>query len=178
MVADAQYLFIYYKGITIMINLSIVPSLLALTFALTSGAQSNNSRDHGTVQLQDDAFTLPPGDGNQKAQKESPFACVPEALSPAERKRHFDELGPMLRKLRTGIRELKDGYAFDFPSDRKTFDLVCEWAIQEQLCCPFFEITVRLGREGGPLSLILTGRKGTKEFVHDDFAPWLKESKE
>jgi hypothetical protein len=159
-------------------NLSVIPSLIALTLALSAGAQSDNSRIHEALRAQAEAITPSAGDGNQKAQKESPFACVPEALSPAERKRHFDELGPMLRKLSTGIRELKDGYAFEFPSDRKTFDLVSEWAIQEQLCCPFFEITVRLGREGGPLSLILTGRKGTKEFVRDDFGPWFKESKE
>jgi hypothetical protein len=157
-------------------NLSVIPSLLALTLALIAGAKPNNSRDHATVQ--GDAFSLSPSDRNQKAKTETPFACVPEALSPAERKRHFDELGPMLRKLSTGIRELKDGYAIDFPPDRKTFDLVSEWAIQEKLCCPFFDITVRLGREGGPLSLILTGRKGTKEFIHDDFGPWFESSKE
>src|ERR1043166_1774892 len=100
-----------HKGIKVMKNLSIMPSLLTLTLALIAGAKPSNSRDHVTVQ--GDAFALSPSEGKQKAKTETPFACVPEALSPAERKRHFDELGPMLRKLSTGIRELKDGYAIE-----------------------------------------------------------------
>ena len=110
------------------------------------------------------------------ARKVTPFACIVDAFSPEERKRHFDELGPMLRKLKSGMRELKEGYEFQFPSDRATFNLVAEWAIQEQRCCPFFEIAIRLDREGGPLWLRLTGRKGVKEFIRDEFTPWFAAS--
>ena len=108
-------------------------------------------------------------------QHESPFACDTQALTPELRKRHFDELGPALRALRKGVRELPDGYEFQFPSDQKTYEMLTEWAHQESLCCPFFDINVRLDREGGPLWLRLTGREGTKDFIKVDGAKWIKQ---
>src|ERR1700752_2724761 len=59
--------------------------------------------------------------------KDSPFACNLSAFSAQERKRHFDELGPALRRLKTGVRELPAGYAFSFPNDSKTFGMLAEW---------------------------------------------------
>ena len=107
--------------------------------------------------------------------QKSPFACNRLALTPAERKRHFDELGPMLLTLKKSVRERADGYEFEFPSDPKTFALVAEWSGQERLCCPFFDISLRLEREGGPLWLRLSGRPGTKEFIRADGAKWIQQ---
>jgi len=102
---------------------------------------------------------------SQSAKSESPFACNAFALSPEVRKRHFEELGPALLKLKKSVRELPDGYELEFPADNKTYQLLTEWAFQERLCCPFFDIGLRLDREGGPLWLRLTGRPGTKDFI-------------
>jgi hypothetical protein len=113
--------------------------------------------------------------GAAETQRESPFACDTMALTPEMRKRHFQELGPTLRSLRKSVRELADGYEFEFTADQSTFQLVTEWAIQERLCCPFFDIHVRLDREGGPLWLRLTGREGVKEFIKVDGAKWIKQ---
>jgi hypothetical protein len=99
----------------------------------------------------------------------SPFACNAFALSPEVRKRHFEELGPALLKLKKSIRELPDGYELEFPADNQTYRLLTEWAFQERLCCPFFEIDLRFDRENGPLWLRLTGRPGTKEFIKEEF---------
>ena len=110
-----------------------------------------------------------------QTQRESPFACDTMAFTPEARKRHFQELGPALRSLRKSVRELGDGYEFEFPADQNTFQLVTEWAIQERLCCPFFDIDVRLDREGGPLWLRLTGREGVKDFIKVDGAKWIKQ---
>jgi hypothetical protein len=98
----------------------------------------------------------------------SPFACNALALSPEVRKRHFEELGPALLKLKKSTRELPDGYDLEFPADNKTYQLLTEWAFQERLCCPFFDINLRFDREGGPLWLRLTGRRGTKEFIKEE----------
>lgn len=106
---------------------------------------------------------------------ESPFACDINALTSQERKRHFDELGPALRVRKTQTRELPDGYEFAFPSDPKTFAMLAEWIEQERRCCPFFDIGLRLEPEGGPMWLRLTGRKGTKEFIKVDAAPWIRQ---
>jgi hypothetical protein len=99
----------------------------------------------------------------------SRFACNAFALSPEARKRHFDEVGPALLKLKKSTRELPDGYEFELPPDKGTYQLLTEWAFQERLCCPFFDIDVRFDRENGPLWLRLTGRPGTKEFIKEEF---------
>jgi len=104
---------------------------------------------------------------------ESPFACNVNALNAAERHRHFDELGPALRSVRTAVRELPNGYEFDFRGDPKTVAMLVEWAAQERLCCPFFDIDLRMNRENGPVTMRLTGRPGTKDFIKVDFAPWM-----
>jgi hypothetical protein len=105
---------------------------------------------------------------------ESPFACNRLALSPEQRKRHFDALGPTLRLLKKGARELPNGYEFEFPADPSTVQLVAEWAAGERACCPFFDIDMRLEREGGSLWLGLTGREGVKQFIQADGAAWIK----
>jgi hypothetical protein len=105
-------------------------------------------------------------------QRESPFACDTGAFTPEIRKRQ-DELAPILRSLKKSVRELADGYEFEFPTDQKTYQLVTEWAIQERVCCPFFDISVRLDRDDGSLWLSLTGREGTKDFIKVDRAKWI-----
>ncbi|SRR6266446_7759795 len=105
---------------------------------------------------------------------ESPLACNLSALTAEERTRHFDELGPLLRSLKKDVRELVDGYEFEFPSNPTTYRLLMEWAAGERLCCPFFDVDVRSTREGGPLLLRLTGREGVKQFIEAEGATWLK----
>ena len=106
---------------------------------------------------------------SHSAKRESPLACTAFAFSPEIRKRHFEELGPALLKLKKSTRELPDGYEFELPADNKTYQLLTEWAFQERLCCPFFDIELRFDRENGPLWLRLTGRPGTKEFIKEEF---------
>jgi hypothetical protein len=106
---------------------------------------------------------------SQSAKHESPFACNAFALAPEIRKRHFEEVGPALLKLKKSIHELPDGYELELPPDNTTYQLLTEWAFQERLCCPFFDIDLRFDREGGPLWLRLTGRTGTKEFIKEEF---------
>ena len=105
----------------------------------------------------------------------SPLACNAFALSQEARKRHFEEVGPALLKLKKNTHELPDGYEFEFPADEATWQLLSEWVIEERLCCPFFDIDLRFSKEGGPLWLRLTGRPGTKEFIKEDFGPLVRQ---
>src|SRR5262245_56557141 len=109
----------------------------------------------------------------QAAKHESPLACHPSALSPAERRQHFEEYGPRLRERLKGIHELPDGYEFEFTSDSATYAMLSTWMYQERLCCPFFDLDLRIDREGGPLRLRLTGREGVKQFITAEFEPWF-----
>ena len=104
---------------------------------------------------------------------ESPFRCDMSMLSAAIRARK-DTIGGILASRRLHVTPLPDGYEFQFPGDGETFSLVSEWLVTERLCCPFFDFEVRLGREGGPLALRLTGRPGTKAFMESEFVRWLK----
>ena len=114
--------------------------------------------------------------GNAASAKtaESPFACNRLALTPEQRKRHFDELSPKLLSLKKSVRELPNGYEFEFLADPKTVQLVAEWAVGERACCPFFDIDMRLEREGGSLWLGVTGREGVKQFIQADGAAWIR----
>ncbi len=103
----------------------------------------------------------------------SPFACNRSALSATDRKRHFDELGPTLRGMVRSVRELRDGYEFEFPADPSTFRLVAEWAAGEHLCCPFFDIDLRQERERGAFWMRLSGRSGVKQFIESDLGKWM-----
>ena len=103
----------------------------------------------------------------------SPFACDRLALDPAARTRHFDVLGPALAKARRSFRELPNGYEFEFLPDAGTVRQLLEFVAGERLCCPFFDIEVRLERESGSVWLRLTGRAGTKQFIQSDFARWM-----
>lgn len=106
--------------------------------------------------------------------KETPLACNRMALANAQRKRHFKVVGPALRARKKSVRELADGFEFEFPADPATLQLAAEWAAGERACCPFFEINLRLDPEGGPLWLGLTGRPGVKQFIAADAGAWLK----
>jgi hypothetical protein len=150
----------------------IVPIVVGLAFALPPAlVMARTSTDKLVESCDDDK----PETGSSTVSHESLFACDRLALDPEARRRHFDELGPALRALKKGVRELSDGYEFQFPSDPKTIAMVAEWAAGERLCCPFFDIQLRMEREGGPFWLGLTGRKGTKEFIRVDAAAWIKQ---
>ncbi|HEY1342908.1 MAG TPA: hypothetical protein VGF59_35640 [Bryobacteraceae bacterium] len=102
-----------------------------------------------------------------------PFACDRMALDPAARHRHFEVLGPELRAMHRQIRELPGGFEFEFPADLAAVQKIAEWAAGERLCCPFFDIDLRLPHDRGSLWLRLTGRSGVKEFIRADFDRWF-----
>ena len=103
----------------------------------------------------------------------SPFYCDRKAIPP-EQRQHKEELNQRLRSLHRSSHELENGYEFELPSDPSTVRAAAEWAALEKLCCPFFDIDLRLEREEGPFLLRLTGREGVKQFITAEFAPWFK----
>jgi hypothetical protein len=104
---------------------------------------------------------------------ETPFYCDRTALTPEQRKRQ-QELGKILRSAVLGIQELPDGFEFEFPSDSSNYQALTEFTPLERACCPFFDISIRLEREGGKLWWSLTGREGVKQFIKAEFAPLIK----
>jgi hypothetical protein len=96
-------------------------------------------------------------------------------LSPERRARHFGVLSPVLIAKRKSVRELADGYEFQLPPDSETLQQAAEWIDGERTCCPFFDISLRVTRDGGPLWLRVTGKTGVKAFIQADGAEWIKQ---
>jgi hypothetical protein len=111
--------------------------------------------------------------GSISSRSETPFFCDRTALTPEQRKRQ-KELGHILASSVLGIQELPDGFEFEFPSDSTNYQALAEFTPLERACCPFFDISIRLEREGGKLWWRLTGRDGVKQFIHAEFSPWIK----
>ena len=111
--------------------------------------------------------------GSAIAKPETPFFCDRTALTSEQRKRQ-QELSKILHSSVLGIQELPDGFEFEFPSDASNYQALTEFTPLERACCPFFDISIRLEREGGKLWWRLTGREGVKQFIHAEFSPWIK----
>jgi hypothetical protein len=107
---------------------------------------------------------------NISTKKTVVFACDMKAMTPAQRKRHSEVLSPALKSSKLATSELPDGYAFQFPSDAKTFATVSEWIGKERLCCPFFEFDVHVGDSTAPMTLRITGPEGVKKFIRAELS--------
>jgi hypothetical protein len=105
-----------------------------------------------------------PGNSPNPKTAESPFACNRLALTPEQRKRHFDELGPQLRSLKKSFRELPNGYEFEFPSNPHSIQLVAEWAIGERLL-PIFRYRDSHGARRR-ISLARTNRSRRRKAIY------------
>jgi hypothetical protein len=110
---------------------------------------------------------------SRNTKTETPFYCDRTALTPERRKRQ-QELSKILRDSVLGIQELPDGFEFEFPSTPANYHALTEFTPLERACCPFFDISIRMEREGGKLWWQLTGREGVKQFIHAEFSPWIK----
>jgi hypothetical protein len=96
------------------------------------------------------------------------FYCDMTALSTEQRARHH-ELAALLQFSLTAIRELPDGYDFEFPWSLDTYGALAEIAPLEHACCPFFDIGIRIEGESNKLCWRLSGREGIKPFIRAAF---------
>lgn len=62
-------------------------------------------------------------------------------------------------------RELEIGYEFRFSFNPSLFNKIAELATLEHLCCPFFDIGLKLDKNNGPICLHITGDTGVKQFI-------------
>jgi hypothetical protein len=124
-------------------------------------------------QLPRSGVTIQPPDKADAKASEYGFYCDRSALTPSQLKRKV-ELGHALRSSIHRTRELPDGFEFELGSGASVQD-AAEWAAMERLCCPFFDIGLKMTRDKGPTLLRLTGKAGVKQFIHADFGPeWFE----
>lgn len=91
-----------------------------------------------------------------------------DALNAAQRTRHLE----VTRLLKPAVRETKpvrgrnrEGFSLRLEISPA---LVGEWIANERLCCPFLDFELHLEREGGPVWLTLTGRRGVAAFLREE----------
>jgi hypothetical protein len=102
----------------------------------------------------------------------TPFFCDMTALSSDQRARHH-ELATLLQSSLTAIRELPDGYDFEFPWETATYAALAEITPLEHACCPFFDISICIESGSNKLCWRLTGREGIKPFIRAEFGAWF-----
>lgn len=105
--------------------------------------------------------------------KESPFACDMTTIAPEQRPVHMATIRKLFSAVQSS-RELSDGYAFELPNESEILAAASEFIINERLCCPFFDFSMEIEREGGPMWLSLRGRDGVKPFIMAEIGEHLK----
>lgn len=105
---------------------------------------------------------------NQTVDERSPFYCNTKALS-KEEWAHKDVISRKMRSARLEIKELPNGYAFRYRAGTVSLEELADWVTTEARCCPFFDMSIQVEREGGPVWLTLSGTDGVKQFIVEEF---------
>jgi hypothetical protein len=86
-------------------------------------------------------------------------------LSDAELHKRVAKLLPRFRSAVIDIEELRDGYAFRVPGDRKWVAIIAKMIVAERECCPFLTFEFVAQPNMGPVIARVTGSAGTKDFL-------------
>jgi hypothetical protein len=105
-------------------------------------------------------------------ERESPFACVMDAIEPSKRQQHIATAKFVFAAVHE-VRELPNGYTFRLPNAPEMLRKVGDFIALEQLCCPFFGFTLEVEPEGGGVWLQLTGREGVKSFIQAEIGEFM-----
>ena len=100
----------------------------------------------------------------------SSLACDLDALSSAERDQQAATF-EQLRRLVQAVEELHDGWAVQLPTTDDTLQLAARFISYERRCCPFFDFTLHVTPDAGPIWLRITGGASVKAFLAGAFAP-------
>jgi hypothetical protein len=93
-----------------------------------------------------------------------PIACnLQEPETVFEREREVAEIFSAAGR----VRELDDGYAFEFPGDDAWAARLAEFVLFERKCCPFFTFELVFDAGQHNVWLRLRGGEGVKDFIRD-----------
>lgn len=106
--------------------------------------------------------------------EEPALACDLKAIPDEERARHGAVTDRLLASVEA-VEEAPAGYRFRLPADVETIRNAAAWVSRERLCCPFFDFTLEIGRDGGPVWLGLSGRPEVKDYLEETLLPRLTE---
>jgi hypothetical protein len=88
-------------------------------------------------------------------------------LTSAERS-ELPKLIDLLIESQPKVRELTNGYEIKFAHGKHLFPVATKWVAYENRCCPFFDLSVSIARNDGPMVVRITGPDGVKAFIAAD----------
>ena len=102
--------------------------------------------------------------------QQTPLICNMDVFTPAERENHILTTTRLFQSVQT-IHEAENGFEFIFPNFDAAENMIqlAEFIFNERRCCPFLEFTLKIAPNDAPISLLLTGPKGTQEFLRAEF---------
>jgi len=106
-------------------------------------------------------------------EQQAPLACNLKAFSHEERIA-WRNLIEEVKQAETPTGELANGHVFRIDTGRISIAKVAGWIDLERKCCPFLNFQLSLEGATGAMTLALTGGRGVKEFIAEDFRPWFR----
>ena len=100
--------------------------------------------------------------------KSIPIACT--LSDDALNIRKENELAILFQKA-TQMESLDNGYAFKFPGDAETTQLLFDFVAVERECCAFFKFELTFEPQKGPVWLTVSGGDGVKAFIELEGIP-------
>jgi hypothetical protein len=101
---------------------------------------------------------------NNNSNETQSLACDLTAIPADVREEHVIS-APQLFALVQEVQDLPNGFAIRFLNEQGRFMSIARFIDNERLCCPFFNFTLELEPNNGPLWLRLTGAEGVKEML-------------
>ena len=97
-----------------------------------------------------------------------PLACNMDVFTPEQREAHVRTTTELIQGIQR-VREVENGYEFQFANETELISRIAEFISNERLCCPFLEFNLNLISNQEPVSLSLRGPTGTQEFLRAEF---------
>ena len=103
--------------------------------------------------------------------QENAIVCNMEVFTPVERENHVRNTVSLFQAVED-IHDAENGFVFIFPQTNGSENIsqFAEFISNERRCCPFLEFTLKVAPNDGPISLLLSGPKGTREFLYEEFS--------
>jgi len=102
-----------------------------------------------------------------------PIACNLSALGEDSREEH-ERVSERVLGAVTEIQERPNGYAFRLPTETEMIRQAATFIARERQCCPFFDFTLEVGRDEGPVWLSISGREGVGQYIEDSVLPTVR----
>ncbi len=105
---------------------------------------------------------------------EIPLACDLTAIEDEELEIHKTNGLNVFESVKE-FKELSGGYAFRLPADTDIIEHTGGFIARERLCCPFFNFSLELTSDHGPVWLNITGDENVKEYIKMNIVAQLQE---